>query len=132
METIIWNKEYREDLGTKDANGYYDYAYCYYVYWFLLPDKRLIRIRRYTDTSEECSLFGFYELSDPSSVTENLTEESIYKPPYISKIIKFMIDKEETTHFKYFAHEYIDIKVSKLNLSLPSDCSLIEGKIDFK
>ncbi len=33
MEPVV-RKEYHEDLGTKDEEGYYDFAYRYWIYWF--------------------------------------------------------------------------------------------------
>ena len=48
-------KEYCEDLGERDSEGYYDYAYCYWVYWFDL-DGRNYRARIYTDTPEEADV----------------------------------------------------------------------------
>jgi hypothetical protein len=35
---IGWRKEYHEDLGEKDEDGYLDYAYRYFVYMFYLPN----------------------------------------------------------------------------------------------
>jgi hypothetical protein len=48
-------KEYREDLGTKDADGYYDHAYCYWEYTFAFGACRY-RARIYTGSSEDAGV----------------------------------------------------------------------------
>src|SRR3954468_9354682 len=48
-------KEYREDLGERDADGFYDYAYRYWVYWFDF-DGRRYRARIYTDDQTDASV----------------------------------------------------------------------------
>ena len=53
----VVTKEFREDLGTKDDEGTYDYAYRYWVYWFDL-DGRKYRARVYTDSPEEASVMN--------------------------------------------------------------------------
>ena len=55
MAEPLVTKEYFEDLGTKDSDGYYDYAYRYWVYWFDL-DGRKYRARVYTDSPEEADV----------------------------------------------------------------------------
>jgi hypothetical protein len=45
------SKEYFEDLGTRDQDGYYDYAYRYWVYEFDL-DGRRYGAKVYTDEPE--------------------------------------------------------------------------------
>ena len=55
MIIIYWNKTYYEDLGTKDADGFYDYAYCYYLYRFIIEDNITYVIRRYIDTPDKCA-----------------------------------------------------------------------------
>jgi hypothetical protein len=52
---LVVTKEYREDLGTKDADGYYDYDYRYWDYSFDL-DGRKYRARIYADTPEEANV----------------------------------------------------------------------------
>ena len=52
---LVVTKEYREDLGTKDADGYYDYEYRYSDYSFDL-DGRKYRARIYADTPEEANV----------------------------------------------------------------------------
>lgn len=53
---ITWQKVYFEDLGGEDQEGFLDYAYRYLIYVFQLPDKSEIKIRRYTDEIDRCSL----------------------------------------------------------------------------
>jgi hypothetical protein len=53
----VVKKEYREDLGEQDADGYYDYEYRYWVYWFDL-DGRNYRARVYTDTPKQADIDG--------------------------------------------------------------------------
>ena len=48
-------KEYHEELGEKDADGFYDYAYRYWVYWFDL-DGRRYRVRIYIDEPSNASV----------------------------------------------------------------------------
>jgi hypothetical protein len=52
MGTPLVKREYYEDLGTKDDEGYYDYAYRYWIYWFDI-DGRNYRARVYVDSQEE-------------------------------------------------------------------------------
>jgi hypothetical protein len=52
---LIVRKEYCEDLGEQDEDGYYDYAYRYWVYWFDL-DGRTYRARIYTDEPREADV----------------------------------------------------------------------------
>jgi len=51
----IVSKEYREDLGERDADGFYDYEYRYWNYWFDFGDRRY-RARIYTDSDDEASV----------------------------------------------------------------------------
>jgi hypothetical protein len=44
-------KEYKEDVGERDAEGFYDYVYRYWEYIFDFGD-RLYRARIYTDEPE--------------------------------------------------------------------------------
>jgi hypothetical protein len=48
----VVTKQYFEDLGTLGDDGYYDFAYRYWVYWFDV-DGRHYRARVYTDSPEE-------------------------------------------------------------------------------
>jgi hypothetical protein len=52
MAEPLVTKEYREDLGTKDADGFYDYAYCYWEYTFAFGGRRY-RARIYADSPED-------------------------------------------------------------------------------
>jgi hypothetical protein len=51
----VVTKEYREDLGERDADGFCDYAYRYWVYWFDF-DGRRYRARIYTDDQTDASV----------------------------------------------------------------------------
>jgi hypothetical protein len=55
MTGPVVTKEYREDLGTKDADGLYDYEYRYWIYWFEL-DGRRYRARIYTNSADEADV----------------------------------------------------------------------------
>ena len=57
MTEPLVTKEYCEDLGERDDEGYYDYAYRYWVYSFSL-DGRNYRARIYTDTPGEADVMG--------------------------------------------------------------------------
>ena len=48
-------KEYREDLGEQDEDGFYDYAYYYWDYTFVI-DGHTYLARIYTDTPEKASI----------------------------------------------------------------------------
>jgi hypothetical protein len=50
-------KEYREDLGERDADGYYDYEYRYWAYSFNL-DGRNYGATVYTHTPKEAYVNG--------------------------------------------------------------------------
>ena len=55
MAAPVVTKEYREDLGIRNEDGYYEYAYRYWVYWFDL-DGRRYRARVYTDSPDEADV----------------------------------------------------------------------------
>lgn len=57
MAELAVTKEYFEDLGERDDEGYYDFAYRYWVYSFDL-DGRHYRARIYTDTPDEADVMG--------------------------------------------------------------------------
>jgi len=59
-------KEYREDLGEKDAEGYYDYAYRYWVISFDFGD-RTYAGRIYTDRRDEASITGPFRTAEKRS-----------------------------------------------------------------
>ncbi|HYZ79082.1 MAG TPA: hypothetical protein VE596_17080 [Gaiellaceae bacterium] len=50
-------KEYKEDHGERDAEGFYDYAYTYWEYIFDFDDRRY-RARIHTDAPEKAFLNG--------------------------------------------------------------------------
>ena len=64
MAEPVVTKEYFEDLGERDDEGYYDYAYRYWVYWFDL-DGRHYRARIYTDMPDEADVMGTDETRHP-------------------------------------------------------------------
>lgn len=109
MEKIIWTKEYQEDLGTEDEKGWYDYAYRYYIYWFTLPNKQKIEVRRYTDTPDECSIF----LPSEDSVGKKSIEKSPSKN-YIFGIIHFLLKKEGLKTIDYFSEGYRSVDLTKV------------------
>ena len=113
MERIIWNKEYHEDLGVKDKQGGYDYAYRYYIYWFTLPNKQKIKVRRYTDTPDQCSIF----LSSEDSVGKKALDKSPSKN-YIFAIIHFLLKNEGIKTIDYFSEGYRSIDLSKVTNNL--------------
>jgi hypothetical protein len=53
----IVKKEYHEDLGEQDDEGYYDYEYRYWVYLFDL-EGRNYRARIYTHSPREADIMG--------------------------------------------------------------------------
>jgi hypothetical protein len=55
LAELVVTKEYREDLGTKDEDGSYDYDYRYWVYRFDV-DGRRYRARIYVDSPEDASV----------------------------------------------------------------------------
>ena len=111
METypIIWQKEYYEDLGEQDEDGFFDYAYYYFIYVFQLPDKSEIKIRQYTDTTDECSLFlpgrYFKKMSGPESLEVDC----------IGAIVNFMCETQGIKHCFYFngGYKLFDLYKSK-------------------
>jgi hypothetical protein len=52
---LVVKKEYHEDLGTKDEEGYYDFAYRYWIYSFDIGG-RSYRARVYTHSQEEADV----------------------------------------------------------------------------
>ncbi|RZJ61885.1 MAG: hypothetical protein EOO58_01285 [Hymenobacter sp.] len=105
---IRWGKKYYEELGGKDQDGFYDYAYRYYIYLFYLPDRNRVRVKRYMDTPNECSLFfidNFYKLIDNKFIE---TQE------VLSAIIAFMRVTQAVSQFYYFNGDYIPINLGNL------------------
>jgi hypothetical protein len=103
MNTIKWSKEYHEDIGEEDENGFFDYVYRYFIYRFYLPNKMLIGARRYTDEIDECA-FYFYEADEQliKQVSEELRK-------YLPCVIKFMTVNQEVKQFIYFNGEYLPL-----------------------
>lgn len=84
MKTIRWSKKYYEDLGTQDSEGFYDYAYTYFIHWFVLPNNDKIKVRQYTDTADECSLFVSYNELKKRTNTESRKKKTLSTPSLIS------------------------------------------------
>ena len=118
---IHWAKVYEEELSTKDADGFYDYAYCYYIYEFQLPDKSLIRARRYTDSLEQCSIFI------PTDKENNA--ELMQLGNCICGISKFLIQMEGIVKITHFTSDkgYQAIDAAKLNCQF-TDFLFLERK----
>jgi hypothetical protein len=109
---ISWRKEYYEDLGEKDENGYFDYAYRYFIYTFYLPNNGLIIIRQYTDSLTECALYICYDYQGGHFNREPLSEID-----YVSDIISFMRKKDQgITNFSRFNGKYVPINMSELRV----------------
>jgi hypothetical protein len=107
---ISWRKEYCEDLGEKDKNGYFDYAYRYFVYTFYLPNNGLIKIRQYTDSITECALFICYDYQG-----NYLNREPLAAVAYVSDVISFMRAKcHDITSFSRFNGKYVPINLNEL------------------
>ncbi len=123
MEKIVWSKKYEEDLGSKDENGLYDYAYRYFTYWFTLPNNERIRGRRYTDTLENCSLH--IALDDLERKSDPRSSQMV---AYVSGIINFLLATEGVKKIEYFSQAYkpVDLTTIKDNLK---DFSFEEEKV---
>ena len=126
MEKIGWTKEYHEDLGSKDEKGWYDYAYRYYIYMFFLPNNSKIRVRRYTDTPDHCSLF----LPDEDLAEKKALDKSPSKN-YIYGIINFLLKKENLKTIDYYNLGYKSIDLNKVNNNL-KDFTFEEKKVGKK
>jgi hypothetical protein len=70
-------KEYKEELGGRDAAGFYDYAYRYWEYIFEFGD-RSYRVRLYTDEPDVAYVTG------PTRWTEALRD------PYLRAIARHL------------------------------------------
>ena len=55
MAEPLVTKEFREDLGTKDPDGLYDYAYRYWEYTFDFGGRRY-RARIYVETADDAGV----------------------------------------------------------------------------
>lgn len=111
--TVKWNKVYYEELGEKDQNGFYDYAYHYWVYLFSFPSGDKIRAKKYMDEPDECSLFLFDALS------ECINDAILTKLDNISAVINFLRATQNSSRFTYFNHGYelVDLNKIKENMS---------------
>ena len=113
MNTINWSKEYHEDIGGQDENGFFDYAYRYFIYHFYLPNKTRIVARRYTDAIEECA---FYFCETNEQLMTQISEELLR---YLPCVVDFMTVNQGVKQFIYFNGTY-------LPLVLKEDKRLIE------
>ncbi|ABG58425.1 hypothetical protein [Cytophaga hutchinsonii] len=109
MEKIFWTKEYQEDVGTKDEQGWYDYAYRYYIYWFTFPNRQKIKVRRYTDTPDHCSIF----LPEEDLAIKKALDKSPSKN-YIFGVVNFLLKKEGAKTIDYYNMGYKSIDLSKV------------------
>jgi hypothetical protein len=91
---ITWKKEYYEDLGEEDENGFLEYAYRYFIYSFYFHDKQEVSVRRYTDTMDECSIFLDSENQKDGKLIDKTT--------IISVVYHFMKMVQEVKCFNYF------------------------------
>lgn len=111
-EEIRWTKTYNEELGTKDEDGFYDYAYCYYVYRFHLPDKSEVMARRYADIPEKCAVF--------IPIT-NANEAGLGQlKSWICGIGKFLLENEGVREIEHFTLQkgYQSIDSTELSCEL--------------
>jgi hypothetical protein len=107
---IPWSRTYHEDVGAKDADGYYSYAYNYHIYLFSLPERRTLRVRRYTDAPDQCSLF-----MDLKELTRMQDTETL---DHVHAIINFLIAKEGVKKVDYFSSGYKSIDLTKVKQNL--------------
>jgi hypothetical protein len=87
-------------------DGFYDYAYCYFLYSFYLPDNYSVVIRNYTDTNLEGSLF-MYKGDKPAR------EYEINKA-FISAILAFMYKNQGVISFAIFDKGYKYVKSEEI------------------
>ncbi|MGI4870607.1 MAG: hypothetical protein ACRYFX_05445 [Janthinobacterium lividum] len=119
MLSIQWSKKYHEDLGEEDENGFFDYVYRYFVYIFYLPAGYKIKVRRYTDTIDECHLFMYKGYSE-----EQFDKNLLQKWEYISAVVNFMLATQEVKKADYFDGSYKAIDLGKLANNSNSFCFL--------
>jgi hypothetical protein len=110
IKKILWFRTHHEDVGAEDADGSYGYAYYYHIYLFSLPDRRTLRVRRYTDTPNQCSLF-----IDLKELTRMQDTETL---DHVHAIINFLITKEGVKKFDYFSTGYKSIDLTKVKQNL--------------
>jgi hypothetical protein len=120
---IPWSKNYYEDLGEKDEEGFFDYAYRYFIYEFYLPNNYQISVRQYCDTIHQGHLFlsanNFLFAESIAQQNDNFLK----KAAYISAIIDFMSATQAISEFDYFVDTYRSIAI---DLNEVSDFSFIE------
>ncbi|WP_223650352.1 hypothetical protein [Hymenobacter psoromatis] len=119
-QLIRWNKKYYEDLGEKDENGFFDYAYYYFIYSFYLPDKEIIRVRQYADTLGACHLFLYGDC-----LRKQINEVPPEEVAYIAAVVNFIRATGKVIEFTYFNGSYIPLDLKKLKSNL-TDFSFIE------
>jgi hypothetical protein len=112
IKKILWSRTYHEDVGAEDAGGSYGYAYYYHIYLFSLPERRTLRVRRYTDTPDQCSLF-----MDLKELTRMQDTETL---DHVHAIINFLMTKEGIKKVDYFSDGYKSIDVTKVKQNLKS------------
>jgi|GEM_PF-5834414 len=118
MTIINWSKEYHEDIGEENENGFLDYVYRYFIYHFYLPDKTLITVRRYTDTIDEGA---FYFLGADEQLLKQLNEELLR---YLPCVVDFMTRSQGVTKLLYFNGSYLPLVIERDEC--PAEVSLVE------
>ena len=101
---IKWTKAYHENLGTQDKDGLYDYAYCYFIYEFVLPNNDKIKFRRYADTADKCSMFA--PLDALMQRSDNESKDNVNS---IAAILHFMRTNFGIHRFDFFDKTYKSI-----------------------
>lgn len=107
---IRWTKKYHEDLRTKDKDGFYDYAYRYFIYEFFLPNNDVVKFRQYTDTLDECSMF--VALDELIQKSDSVSKDKIN---FISTIINFMQTDLGINKFSFLNGTYKPIDLNKFS-----------------
>jgi hypothetical protein len=115
---IKWRKEYHEDIGEEDENGFFDYVYRYFIYHFYLPDKTLITVRQYTDTIDECA---FYFTGADEQLIKQIKEELLR---YLPCVVDFMISSQGVKKLLYFDGRYLPLVLKEEKCS--GEVSLVE------
>ena len=119
IHLVTWKKKYYEDLGEQDENGFFDYAYRYFIYSFYFHNRQEVHVRRYTDTMDECSIFFNSENQKDG--------ESLDKVTIISAVIHFVRTTQVIKKCRYFnsKNEYILMPLTETENAL-SNFSFIE------
>lgn len=122
-QIIYWNKKYYEDLGEKDDEGFYDYVYRYFDFWFNLPEKQAIRARIYTDETSKCNLHGIYiqqnsyGIGKEWDIIKKLDEDFVSSNIYFISILNFLRESEKVKNFFYIDKKYKKINYRKIDTS---------------